>query len=74
MLSLQFPDGLVSWGARSLSSKWIWCGSRMELTSLVSATMLNLTGIIFAIQFVSLLFIGAYADFGNWRPYLLIGE
>lgn len=36
--------------------------------------MLNLTGIIFAIQFVTLLCIGAYADFGNWRPFLLIGE
>ena len=36
--------------------------------------MLNLTGIIFAIQFVTLLFIGAYADYGKWRPWVMIGE
>jgi len=35
--------------------------------------MLNLTGIIFAIQFVTLLFIGAYADYGKWRPWVMIG-
>jgi hypothetical protein len=40
----------------------------------VSAVMLNLTGIIFAIQFVTLLFIGAYADYGKWRPWVMIGE
>ena len=36
--------------------------------------MLNLTGIIFAIQFVTLLFIGAYSDYGKWRPWVMIGE
>jgi hypothetical protein len=35
--------------------------------------MLNLAGIIFAIQFVTLLFIGAYADYGKWRPWVMIG-
>jgi hypothetical protein len=44
------------------------------LTVAVSAVMLNLTGIIFAIQFVTLLFIGAYADYGKWRPWVMIGE
>lgn len=36
--------------------------------------MLNLSGIIFSIQFVTLLFVGAYADYGVWRPWVMIGE
>lgn len=36
--------------------------------------MLNLSGIIFAIQFVTLLMVGAYADYGKWRPWVMIGE
>jgi Na+/melibiose symporter-like transporter len=34
---------------------------------------LNLTGIIFAVQFTALLLIGAYADYGKWRPWVLVG-
>lgn len=36
--------------------------------------MLNIAGIIFAIQFVTLLMVGAYADYGKWRPWVMIGE
>ncbi|ORY27919.1 putative autophagy protein [Naematelia encephala] len=58
LITLQFPDGNVKWGGTTLP---------------MSSMLLDLTGIIFAIQLVSLLFLGAYADFGNWRPFLLIG-
>jgi hypothetical protein len=74
MLTLAFPDGRVKWGANALSSMSKAPYTQAMLTYPVSAVMLNLTGIIFAIQFVTLLCIGAYADFGNWRPFLLIGE
>lgn len=74
MLSLAFPDGQVKWGAKALSSTLLILYRDKILTSLVSAVMLNLTGIIFAIQFVTLLFIGAYADYGKWRPWVMIGE
>ncbi|KAK8850683.1 hypothetical protein IAR55_004603 [Kwoniella newhampshirensis] len=57
LISLQFPDDNVKWGGTTLP---------------MESMLLDLTGIIFAIQLVSLLFLGAYADFGNWRPFLLI--
>jgi hypothetical protein len=38
----------------------------------VPAMILNLNGILFAVQVVLLLFVGPYADYGNWRaPFLL---
>ena len=34
--------------------------------------ILNLNGFLFAVQVVLLLFVGPYADYGNWRaPFLL---
>lgn len=37
--------------------------------------ILNLNGILFAVQVVLLLFVGPYADYGNWRaPFLLGGS
>jgi MFS-type transporter involved in bile tolerance (Atg22 family) len=38
----------------------------------VNSFLLNLTGIIFAVQFVALLILGAYGDYGKWRPWILI--
>lgn len=38
----------------------------------VNSFILDLNGILFACQLVVLLFIGPYADYGTWRPYLLI--
>lgn len=41
-------------------------------TCIVPAMILNLNGILFAVQVVLLLFVGPYADYGNWRaPFLL---
>jgi hypothetical protein len=34
--------------------------------------LLDLTGILFAAQLVILLGIGPYADYGDWRPWLMI--
>jgi hypothetical protein len=36
--------------------------------------ILNLNGILFAVQVVLLLFVGPYADYGNWRAPFLLGE
>lgn len=36
--------------------------------------LLNITGILFAIQMVILLTLGPYADYGNWRPWIMISE
>jgi hypothetical protein len=40
----------------------------------VPAMILNLNGILFAVQVVLLLFVGPYADYGNWRAPFLLGE
>lgn len=36
--------------------------------------ILNLNGILFAVQVVLLLFVGPYADYGNWRGHFLLGQ
>jgi hypothetical protein len=36
--------------------------------------LLDVTGILFAAQLVILLTLGPYADYGNWRPYIMMGE
>ncbi|ORX37517.1 putative autophagy protein [Kockovaella imperatae] len=70
LISLQFPDNIIPWGGRLTN-----------MNSLVSPTpkldtqrnkVLDFTGIIFAIQLALLLIIGPYADYGNWRPYILM--
>lgn len=38
----------------------------------VASFILDLNGIQFAIQLVLLIIIGPYADYGTWRPYILI--
>jgi MFS-type transporter involved in bile tolerance (Atg22 family) len=34
--------------------------------------LLNVTGILFASQLSLLLMLGPYADYGSWRPYIMI--
>ena len=36
--------------------------------------LLDMNGILFAVQLVILLVIGPYADYGKWRPWVLIGK
>ena len=36
--------------------------------------LLDVTGILFAAQLVLLLTIGPYADYGNWRPWIMISK
>ncbi|KAM3545891.1 hypothetical protein ARSEF1564_001172 [Beauveria bassiana] len=38
----------------------------------VNSFLLDMTGILFAAQLVTLLTIGPYADYGNWRPWIMI--
>ena len=40
----------------------------------VNTVLLDLSGILFAVQIVVMFVIGPYADYGNWRPWILIGE
>ncbi|EJP65315.1 autophagy protein (Atg22), putative [Beauveria bassiana ARSEF 2860] len=57
-----FPDGIVHWGGQHLNSKSLS----------VNSFLLDITGILFAAQLVTLLTIGPYADYGNWRPWIMI--
>ena len=45
-----------------------------EIQFTVASELLDMNGILFGIQLVVLLFLGPYADYGSWRPYVLIGE
>ncbi|ORX37289.1 autophagy protein [Kockovaella imperatae] len=56
LLNQAFPSGFVEWGGRYLP---------------LNSMILDLTGILFAVQVVCLVLIGPYADYGNWRPYIL---
>lgn len=35
--------------------------------------LLNVTGVLFASQLATLMFLGPYADYGSWRPWIMIG-
>lgn len=52
-----FPSGYMRWGGTNTS---------------VDSFILDLSGILFAVQLVVLLIIGPYADYGTWRPWILI--
>jgi len=39
----------------------------------IESIVLLANGISFAIQIVIFLVLGSYADFGSWRPYILMG-
>lgn len=70
LLTQQFPDNFVPWGGQNTSSASL---QRYWLTA-VPSLILDLNGIQFAVQTVLLLMIGPYADYGTWRPWLLICE
>ena len=57
LISMQYPEDKIPWG-----------GQTLPLNSL----LLDITGIMFAVQLVMLLTIGPYADYGNWRPWIMI--
>ncbi|KAL1411607.1 hypothetical protein Q8F55_002571 [Vanrija albida] len=57
LLNQQYPDGTIHWG-----------GQTMPLNSF----LLDITGIMFAAQLFTLLTVGPYADYGNWRPWIMI--
>jgi hypothetical protein len=80
LLSQAFPSGEVKWGGQTLPSQSIplFAFDPVELTSFphvtVNSMLLDITGILFAAQLVLLLTIGPYADYGTWRPWIMIGE
>ncbi|ORX36209.1 autophagy protein [Kockovaella imperatae] len=57
LLNLQFPNNYVPWG-----------GQYQPMNSM----LLDVTGILFAVQLVVLMTLGPYADYGNWRPWIMI--
>ncbi|KAJ6787529.1 hypothetical protein PWT90_02784 [Aphanocladium album] len=57
LTSQQFPDKIVHWGGQHLN---------------LNSFLLDITGILFAAQLVTLLTVGPYADYGNWRPWIMI--
>lgn len=59
LVNEQFPSGYLNWGGRRTT---------------VNSYNLDLNGILFAAQLACLLILGPYADYGNWRPILLIGQ
>ena len=52
-----FPSGIMNWGGKNTT---------------INSFILDTNGILFAVQLVVLLIIGPYADYGTWRPWLLI--
>ncbi|OAA59477.1 Major facilitator superfamily domain, general substrate transporter [Cordyceps fumosorosea ARSEF 2679] len=57
LTSQAFPDKIVHWGGQHLN---------------LNSFLLDITGILFAAQLVTLLTVGPYADYGNWRPWIMI--
>lgn len=61
LLSMAFPDSnkkaIIPWG-----------GTHMFLNSFI----LDSSGILFAVTLVVMLVVGPYADYGTWRPYILM--
>lgn len=52
-----FPSGFMEWGGQRIST---------------STFLLDISGLTFGVQVVALMIIGPYADYGTWRPYILI--
>ena len=76
LLNQEYPDGQVEWGGRTLPSKLLNQPPQAEFMltyPIVNSMLLDVTGILFAAQLVTLLSIGPYADYGNWRPWIMIG-
>ncbi|ORX40335.1 putative autophagy protein [Kockovaella imperatae] len=58
LVSQANPSGSVKWGGQTLT---------------INSLLLDISGIMFAVQAVFLLIIGPFADYGNWRPFILTG-
>ncbi|ORX35484.1 autophagy protein [Kockovaella imperatae] len=74
-----FPPGITAYGGALMqllvnkahpSGSLSWGGKVIDVNSFI----LDLQGILFAVQLVLLLLIGPYADYGSWGPWLLIGS
>lgn len=57
LISDQFPDGIINWGGQQMA---------------MNAFLLDTNGILFAVNLFLMLVIGPYADYGTWRPYILM--
>ena len=57
LVQTRFPSGFFVWGGQRTST---------------NSYLIDLGGIQFAVQLAVLLIIGPYADYGSWRPWLLI--
>ncbi|KAM3508636.1 hypothetical protein MY11210_006638 [Beauveria gryllotalpidicola] len=57
------------------TGKWeyiFFCIYYFSNNGALNSFLLDITGILFAAQLVTLLTIGPYADYGNWRPWVMI--
>jgi hypothetical protein len=54
---MQYPDGHIPWKGGEAS---------------INSFLLDTMGIAFGAQLVFLLVLGPYADYGNWRPWIMI--
>ncbi|KAM3498490.1 hypothetical protein MY10362_008194 [Beauveria mimosiformis] len=57
------------------TGKWeyiFFCIYYFSNNGALNSFLLDITGILFAAQLVTLLTIGPYADYGNWRPWIMI--
>ena len=73
LLNLHFTTGKMPFGGKIIPGEHcrpFW--RRRKLIMPVNSYLLDLNGILFAVQLVLLLTIGPYADYGSWRPYILI--
>ncbi|KAL2213234.1 autophagy protein [Sarocladium strictum] len=57
LVNMEYPDGSLHWGGQTLP---------------INSMLLNVTGILFASQLTLLLILGPYADYGTWRPWIMI--
>lgn len=57
LVTQAFPSGFLPWGGQNTS---------------ITSFILDINGILFACQLVVLLVIGPYADYGTWRPWILM--
>ncbi|ORX34854.1 autophagy protein [Kockovaella imperatae] len=57
-LTLSHPDGFMN-----------WAGARQP----VNTVLLDISGILTAVTVVVMFVLGPYADYGNWRPWIMIG-
>ena len=77
LVSQKYPSGQVKWGGQTLPCtlqhyRQFWPGFKANECSIVNSMLLDVTGILFAGQLVLLLSIGPYADYGYWRPWIMI--